>query len=269
MQNTVGQVERILEDVPGLAGDNTQTDPEALRECSGGFAQLAERYWVFLYDVAYQVLRNHENAEDAVQEGLLRAFRAYCEYTEERRQTLNEQAWLREIVRNTALNLSRHERKLNFMSLDASERGEHLNVVDTTHETPEVALLREEIYEEFYDLIGDLPALSRLFLWYRFIKSYQYDRIAALVEQGESLKGIRVGALRKRVSRGLEILREALVLHGISLNDLDAWTEWSTAFDSPMPMRQTSPELRQNSFVYLDEMACCAPKVQVRLGSST
>lgn len=251
MLNRIEQVERIFMGTSVLVEGQAQAGPGSLCGCDNGFGQLAEKHWAFLYDVAYRVLHSHENAEDAVQEGLLKAFRAYSQGSRERRRTLSEQAWLREIVRNTALNLSRHERKLSIMSLDASEEDKYFGIVDTAHEMPEVAILRDEIYEEFCDLIGDLPVLSRLFLWYRFIEGYQYNRIMEVVEQGESLKGIGVEALRKRVSRGVEMLRKALALRDISLSDLDAWTGWSEVFDTPMPMRQTSPERWQSLSSYL------------------
>ena len=45
-----------------------------------GFSEIVENYADFAYNVAYRMLRNVEDAEDAVQEAFVSAYRAYSKF---------------------------------------------------------------------------------------------------------------------------------------------------------------------------------------------
>src|SRR5712692_6217066 len=245
-----GQVETIAEDVPVAVGSKVQIE-QRLDKDSCDFGRLAEKYWTLLYGIAYDILCDCEDTEDVVQEALLKAFEAYCGYTEERRSVLNVQAWLCRIVQNTALNLDRHKRKLNFLSLDDSEHSNYLDIPDTRYETPEMAIMREEVYRIVHNLVRDLSPLLRLFLWCRFMRGYKYDEIAVLLGNGRGLGKVSIGTLRVQMYRGVGVIREMLALYGISLNDLEDWGEWSAAFESPVFISRAARQQCQG-FYYND-----------------
>lgn len=67
------------------------------------FAEVVTRHQDRLMAVAYHMLRNPEDAADAVQETFLRAYRALDSYDEERRLT----AWLSRIVTNVCISALR------------------------------------------------------------------------------------------------------------------------------------------------------------------
>ncbi|MFL5626505.1 MAG: RNA polymerase sigma factor [Ktedonobacteraceae bacterium] len=73
-----------------------------------------------------RILSNHHNAEDVVQESLMKAYVALKSYSVERLQTLRIRAWLCTIVRNTANNYRVGASRLVHLDLSAgSPTGKH------------------------------------------------------------------------------------------------------------------------------------------------
>src|SRR5918997_2159154 len=72
----------------------------------GSFAALVRTYQRRAYAVARAIVLTHEDAEDAVQEGFLHAYRALDRFRPE--QAFG--AWLHRIVANAALDIGRRRR---------------------------------------------------------------------------------------------------------------------------------------------------------------
>jgi RNA polymerase sigma-70 factor (ECF subfamily) len=94
-----------------------------------GFAGLVRLHQRRAYIVARSIVMTHEDAEDAVQEGFLRAYQALDRFDPS--QTFS--AWLNRIVANAALDLARRKKVRNAEELsesiqapfrDPAERGE-------------------------------------------------------------------------------------------------------------------------------------------------
>jgi hypothetical protein len=83
------------------------------------------RYLPALYRVALRQLRNHEDAEDAVQDALLSAFTHISQF--EGRSHIS--TWLHRIVVNSARMQLRRRQNRAFVSLDEKETGEGLCLV--------------------------------------------------------------------------------------------------------------------------------------------
>jgi RNA polymerase sigma-70 factor (ECF subfamily) len=87
--------------------------------CQQAYGALVQRYRARLYKVAFNVLRERGDAEDAVQEAYVRAFTHLRSYE----PTASLGAWLSRIVQNEALQLRRKRRRspvsLEFEELEA------------------------------------------------------------------------------------------------------------------------------------------------------
>ena len=81
-----------------------------------GFAGLVRLHQRRAYIVARSIVLTHEDAEDAVQEGFLRAYQALDRFDPE--QTFS--AWLNRIVANAALDLARRKKVRNAEELSES-----------------------------------------------------------------------------------------------------------------------------------------------------
>jgi RNA polymerase sigma-70 factor (ECF subfamily) len=84
----------------GLLRAHLDGDPQS-------FNELIRRHRTLLRIVALRVLENHHDADDAVQDGLLRAFRSADTYAG--RSSVG--AWLRTIIENTARTAARNRQR--------------------------------------------------------------------------------------------------------------------------------------------------------------
>src|SRR5215211_3102743 len=94
-----------------LAPDATETPGQELvaaaqRGDAGAFAKLVQRHQRRAYAVARSIVLSHEDAEDAVQEGFLPAFRALDRF----RLGQPFGAWLHRIVANAAFDSTRRRK---------------------------------------------------------------------------------------------------------------------------------------------------------------
>lgn len=154
------------------------------------FGELVARHRTSLERCAYQMLGSLEEAEDALQDTLLRAYRAIgrCEQPERFR------AWTLSILTNRCrTRLGRHQ--LIVRDATASAAIERAAVPDAS----DGASWREEIERALTSLSPDHREAFLL----RHVEDLSYAEIAALT-------GVSVPALKMRVSRACERLRTLL-----------------------------------------------------------
>lgn len=108
------------------------------------FTRLATEHGRFLYRIAWSVLRHAEDAEDCVQEALLKLYRG-----EAWRQMANERAFLGSVVWRLALD-RRSARQ------PAVEDEQDLRLVDS-RATPETAAAEQDERQLLRELVAELP----------------------------------------------------------------------------------------------------------------
>ena len=112
--STIGQLESEMMIAPPPAGAAWVHDRETFGPNAAAFEHLLAHDLGRLYRIAFGILRNHEDAEDALQEGLSKAF--YRSPSFEGRSSLS--TWVTRIVINSAL-MTLRRRKSHFeYSLD-------------------------------------------------------------------------------------------------------------------------------------------------------
>jgi RNA polymerase sigma-70 factor (ECF subfamily) len=139
-----------------------------------------------LFAIAYGVLQNRADAEDVVQDALVKAWKSRWKV----RDPGKFPAWLSTIVRHRARDLARR-RKPDPLPEDFSEEPAGNDVtVDLLGENLRVAL-------------AELPELHRSALTLRYFEELDYAAI-------ERLLGLSNGALRGILGRSLQALRKRL-----------------------------------------------------------
>jgi len=163
------------------------------------FAVLVERYYERCARYAVRVIGNREDAEEAVQDTLLRAFRSLHRY-EERGQFAS---WLFRILanqcRSTVARVARRERK--FPDLYADDA---LPVDVGPNGDGETLALHDSSGERLDTALAQLPPDQREALALRFGESLSYEDMSAITGAG-------VSALKMRVSRATARLRVLLM----------------------------------------------------------
>ena len=168
------------------------------------FERLALPHLEAAYNLAFWLIRSRVDAEDAVQDAYLRAYRAFQAFEGD-----DIQPWLLKIVRNVALRmLSDRKRAGNVISLDAaiSERtGTEPAALQVASDTPsaEDTLISSGEQTMVKQALAELAPIYREALVLREIEAMSYREIAELT-------GTPIGTVMSRLSRGRDELRKAL-----------------------------------------------------------
>ena len=138
-------------------------------------------------------MRNEHDAEDAVQEASLRAFRYFRTFTGG-----NGRAWFLRIVRNTCSGWRRHRTQ---MSMDAFDEKWHSRADAATD--PETLLLQHGTAAAIDHAMNQMPERLRELFVLREIDGLSYRQIA-------DMKGIPIGTVMSGLSRARQSFRSAM-----------------------------------------------------------
>jgi RNA polymerase sigma-70 factor (ECF subfamily) len=145
------------------------------------FEALVIRNQDWLLRYATSLVRDHQIAEDVVQETFLRAFRAYSGYEDRGR----ERRWLLTIARNVALNhLNKRDRRceVNLYGLGSNDQYLEDLILAQAPSAEEIALA-DELTRRVLAAIRNLPKSHRTTFYYRYIQNFSVHETAALTEQ--------------------------------------------------------------------------------------
>lgn len=191
-------------------------DAEAVALARGGdhdaFRVLVERYQGRAYRLALRVLRDEEQARDAVQDAFLKAYVNLGRF--EGRSSFY--TWLYRLVMNLCLDVKRRDHSAQLVEtpepadLDRLGAPELRGADDETwrahEETPEAALDRGELRAALARAIGELPDAARETLILREVEGLSYAEIAESLGIPKGTVMSRLHYARRRVQ---ELLRQA------------------------------------------------------------
>ena len=159
----------------------------------GNFESEVSRHSPVLFRVALKRLRNVEDAEDAVQESLLSAYKCLGQF--QGRSQFS--TWLTRIVINTALMKLRKRSRYALVSLDQSEEHELVSpaeqIVDTKP-NPEVTCAQTEMEEKLQEALASISPKLRV--------AFQMRELAGMsTRETANALGITVNTLKSRMLR--------------------------------------------------------------------
>ncbi|MFM8304174.1 MAG: sigma-70 family RNA polymerase sigma factor [Actinomycetota bacterium] len=153
--------------------------------------EVARDHGRFMYTVAYRLAGNDEDAQDLVQEALIRVRRGL-----ERYEPGSLEGWLARIVTNVFLDEVRRRRRRPTTALpDDPER-----VLPPSPSADEVST---HLSDEIQAALGALPEEFRVPVVLCDVADQSYEQIATAL-------GVPVGTVRSRLHRGRRLLRTML-----------------------------------------------------------
>lgn len=157
------------------------------------YSQLVRRYEQLAFRVAWLVCRSPAEAEDAAQEGFIKAYRALGQM----REGAEFRPWLLQIVANQARNRVR--------SASRRARYESLAAVDAVGAvpSPEAAAVAHDQQQRLLAALGRLPEGERMIVACRYMLELTESETAAVA-------GVPRGTVKSRLSRAMGRLREEL-----------------------------------------------------------
>jgi len=165
------------------------------------FETLVASHEKAVFNYAYRLTGNYEDAGDIAQEAFLRVYNSLPEFRGDSSFT----TWLYRIVRNACLDEMRKRKRQRVTSLDETmelDDGEMSRQFADNGDGPEQALERVELQRTVLEAINALDEEYRVVVVMRDIQGYSYNEIA------EAL-GINLGTVKSRLNRARGALKEA------------------------------------------------------------
>jgi RNA polymerase sigma-70 factor (ECF subfamily) len=163
------------------------------------FEALYDRYRNYVYRVAFFLVRNREEAEDAVQETFLDVLKALPTYDVHGPARFT--SWLYRVTVNRTRMRHRRKRLPSVEWDDVEARLERLPLPSTAR--PETALLDRERATQVWEAVEGLSDLHREVIVLRYQCELSYQEIAQVL-------GVRLGTVKSRLYNAHRRLREAL-----------------------------------------------------------
>lgn len=196
----------IIEGVNGkvsLKGGTVQgmDEQKLILRASGGdasaFNTLMEAHERRMYAVALRMCNNREDAQDCLQEAMLRIYKSIGSF----KGQSSFSTWAYRITMNTCLDELRKKKNKQNTSLDSL-----LDVgwsPTDGRNAPEETAIQSEVRATLHHAIQELPEDMRSAIVLRDIQGLAYDEIAQALD-------VNVGTVKSRISRGREKLRAKL-----------------------------------------------------------
>lgn len=164
------------------------------------FEQLIAQYEKKVYNLAFRLTGNHEDASDVAQEAFIRVYNSLPEF----RGDSSFATWLYRIVNNVGMDELRKRKRQRATSLDDTvtvEDGEMTRQLADSAGGPEQALERVETQRAVQESINSLDEEYRMVVVMCDLQGYSYNEIA------ETL-GINLGTVKSRLHRARQALKE-------------------------------------------------------------
>ncbi|MCB1056796.1 MAG: sigma-70 family RNA polymerase sigma factor [Acidobacteria bacterium] len=157
-----------------------------------------------LYNTAYRMTRNAEDAEDLVQETYLKAYKYYDKFQE----GTNLKAWLFKIMKNTFINAYRKKQQVppetDFSDIEESFESLVSEEAKRDDKSPEDELLSGVLDEDIQRALDSLPSDFRMVVLLADLEGFTYKEIAGILE-------VPVGTVMSRLYRGRRLLEAAML----------------------------------------------------------
>jgi RNA polymerase sigma-70 factor, ECF subfamily len=163
-----------------------------------------------LYRVALRLTGDASQAEDLVQDTMLKAYRSWRQY----RPGTNAKGWLLTILRNTFINDYRR-RKLEPIATDLEAIEPHAIYRNVEEVDPEGAFFSQIVDEKVLEAVDALPTEFREVLVLSDMEGMSYAEIAEALH-------IPVGTVKSRLFRGRRLLQAALYDYAVETGIIPA-----------------------------------------------
>jgi RNA polymerase sigma-70 factor (ECF subfamily) len=179
-----------------------------LKGDAGALDVLFTRNTRTLYQIALRVLGNPEDAEEALQEGLLSAYRSLPRF--ERRSQFS--TWLTRIVINAALMRRRSKRARPAVSLDDCAGEGELPLAERFADegpSPEQIYAGTELRERVSKKLSEISPLLRTAFWLREIEGLSAEEAAQVLGVSRNTLKARLWRARQELAARLGLALDA------------------------------------------------------------
>ena len=160
-----------------------------------------------LYRAAWRYTRNHADAEDLVQETMIKAYRSFGQFS----QGTNIRPWLFRVMTTTWINryrsMQRRPAEVLTEQLTDLEFNPAVRQSSVASASAELVALETLGDDQVRAALAALPEGQRMAVFYVDVEGFRYAEVAVIL-------GIPVGTVMSRLHRGRRALRRLLVEQG-------------------------------------------------------
>lgn len=170
------------------------------------FDRLVEIYQPKVYNFAYKLALNYDDASDITVETFVRVFKSISGF----RNEANFSSWMFTIVKNVYYDTLKNIKKNQHQSINQiiqTEDGIIEKEYKDEESNPEETLIEKERFENLIKIINTLPTEQAV-----AIKLYHLERMG--YEQISRILGIPLGTVKSRINRARKNLEEKLTDFG-------------------------------------------------------
>jgi len=182
-------------------------EKQLIRQCKNGdiqaFEKLIEGYQKKVYNIAYRMLGNSEDAFDVSQEVFIKVFKAIVNFKEES----SFSTWIYRIAKNVCLDELRKKKKAQVVSIHSTiqaDDSEFSIQLEDFQKGPEELLEIKELKNEVNKAINCLTDEHKLVIQLRDISGFSYEEIAEILQ-------CSLGTVKSRISRARNSLKNILI----------------------------------------------------------
>lgn len=175
------------------------------------FEMLIEAYQKKIFNLAYRIVGNYDDAADLTQEALIRIFKSISGFKEQS----SFSTWVYRITTNVCLDDIRKKKNKKVISLDEEirvEDGEMKRQIMSDDPLPDEIAEKEETRRLVNDAINMLPEEQRMMITLRDIQGLTYDEISEVLDCPS-------GTVKSRINRARQALKNALLKKRELFND--------------------------------------------------
>ena len=176
----------------GRPADDGELFARAQRGDAAAYEEIVHRYQQVAFRTAYVITGSAADAEDAAQEGFVKAYRALATF----RPGAEPRPWLLRIVANEARNRVRSTGRRHQLELRLAEGYRPGGAAPS----PEAAAVAAEDRSHLLRLVNELSTEDRLVISSRYLLELSGEETAAAL-------GIAEGTVKSRLSRALARLK--------------------------------------------------------------
>ena len=175
---------------------------QARRGDKVAFGKIIEAYQGPVFNLAYRMLNNSGEAEEATQEAFIRAYTRLDSYNPNHKFS----TWLLSITSNYCIDLIRKRRAI-LLSID-EPLPPHPSLMSEKSAAPEPQLVQSEQQEMVQSLLAELAPEYREAVVLRYWHELSYEEIAEMMDT-------TVSAIKSRLFRARKQLAEIGIAHGL------------------------------------------------------
>lgn len=157
-----------------------------------------------LYNTAFRMTRNSEDAQDLVQETYFKAYRHYDKFQE----GTNFKAWLFKILKNSFINNYRKKQsrplQTDFAEIEDAFENRLSDEVSRKIKSPEEEFLKDVLDEDVQQAMDELPDDYRMAIVLADLEGFSYKEIAEILE-------VPLGTVMSRLYRGRKLLEHTML----------------------------------------------------------